>query len=100
MNEAERNRDAGIERVTSNNEDWFEQAKAILHYLPAFQEMTGEQVRHFVSERVGPPKHHNAWGALVRAGAQSGKLRETGRYVKMRDPQSHARRTPVYTVMP
>jgi hypothetical protein len=45
---------------------------------------------------VGVPGHHNAWGGLINSLIREGSIRFTGKYRKMKDPTSHARKTPVY----
>lgn len=89
---------AGIELVTSHNLSWMDQALQVIAGLRAGALMTGEDIRHAVEETVGPPGHHNAYGALVSHAVRRKLLYKTPIYRKMRDPKSHARQTPVYTI--
>lgn len=91
--EGEVRRDAGIERVTDNNRDWMDLALSRLEKLE-FDEATGEDFRMLLE--LPEPKHSNAWGAFVRTAIARGLVMPTGHWVKMKDPRSHARMTPLY----
>jgi len=93
---AKAERDQALEQVKENSGDWFPYAIGILPYLDLPLEFTGEKLRHIVTEAIGPPHHHNAWGALVRTARKRKLIFHTGIYVQMEDPQSHARTNPVY----
>jgi len=60
------------------------------------RELTGEDIRHAIEVRGVRPHHHNAWGALIMAAVRKELIQKTGRLVKMKDPRSHARQTPIY----
>jgi hypothetical protein len=89
-------RDAGIGLVTAHNAAWMERALGATQQLAGSQRcMTGEELRVWLLPQVGRPKHHNAWGAMVRIL----KLRNLVLRVDhrpMRTPKSHARDTPVW----
>jgi len=89
----ERLRDAGIARVSANNDSWMESALAKIERLD-FDEATGEDFRMLLE--LPEPKHPNAWGALTRTAISRGLIIPTGHWVKMKDPRSHARMTPLY----
>jgi hypothetical protein len=99
----EKLRDAGIAQVTDNNLTWME--KSILMFD---QWATGNRDKRIIGEDIRvalaakglePPKHHNAWGALISHLVRTKRLSETGFIRKMKDPQSHARRSPEYFVV-
>jgi hypothetical protein len=91
-------RDAGIQLVSANNEDWMlmarlEARRFVMDKLGGF---IGEDIRFHVREKIGEPKHPNAWGALGKALLESKIIQPTGRHTAMKDRSSHARQTPVY----
>lgn len=65
---------------------------------PMGAKLLGEDVRIDLVDRgyVRPPHHHNAWGAAVRVAVARGLLLPTGRRFKMKDENSHARKTDEY----
>lgn len=89
---------AGIELVTSHNLSWMDQALQLIAGLRAGGLLTGEDIRHEVERAVGSPGHHNAYGALISHAVRRNLLFKTGDWTKMRDPQSHARMTPIYSI--
>lgn len=92
-------RDAALAQVEAAAETWFTQAMAALRGMGAavnHVEVTGEDIRHWITKRIGPPHHHNTFGALVMQAVRARVIEPTGRYVHMRDERSHARRTPIY----
>lgn len=62
-------------------------------------EVTGEDIRIRLTAAGIKPHHHNAWGSLINEAIKLGILQPTGEYRHMRVKSSHARRTPVYTVL-
>ena len=90
-------RDEAIARVRGNAGDFVDRALEALRLSPT-RRMTGEDIRVLLTGWGIVPHHHNAWGAVVRAGITRGILEETGAYVSMRDIRSHARKTQVYRV--
>lgn len=89
-------RDGALASVAGNSGDWFDRALRVIGSLERGQSVTGESIRHIVEERIGAPHHHNAYGSLISHAVKAGMLHPTGTWVKMRDPKSHARRTPMY----
>lgn len=89
-------RDTALVRAEAGAGDWFADAVAAFPLLPLSDTFTGEDVRRVVLDRLGKPRHHNAFGALINTLVRSGSIRRTGEYRPMRDVRSHARRTPVY----
>jgi len=95
-NAAAQAREEGLDRVTSNNATWMEEAMRKLSRLPSGRICTGEGIR--ITLQMGAPKHPNAWGALIRQGVRLGYLKKTGEYRPMKTKKSHGRETPVYMV--
>ena len=97
---AEEARDAALEQVADNAEPWTERAIRYLTWLRATASLqhpfTGEDMRWYVDAYVGPPHHHNAYGALTRIAIRRGLIRPTGQWTKMQSMRSHARQTPLY----
>tara|TARA_R110000868_G_scaffold19297_2_gene83095 strand:- start:10587 stop:10886 length:300 start_codon:yes stop_codon:yes gene_type:complete len=95
----EAGRDEGIGRVLDNAGTWKHRSRNLVMNTDELtgRLMTGEDIRLYVSQRVGSPHHHNAWGGLIMGLVKRKRLVEVDR-VKMRDPRSHARKTPVYRV--
>lgn len=93
-------RDTALTQVTDNAGSWMDMA---LDQLPRLRrqmtEFTGEQLRLEITDAIGAPHHHNAWGALVMIAVNRKIIYNTGSYVAMKTTKSHARRTPVYRWM-
>jgi len=95
-------RDNALETVAGNAGEWMPRAlKAIQNIrmatlLPITGTWTGEDIRIYVTNTIGPPHHHNAWGALIKAAITQKLIVPTGQYRPMKSKKSHARRTPVY----
>jgi hypothetical protein len=90
-------RDEGIGRVLDHNQPWLEMCKVEARkFAASHSDFTGEDLRLHCRSVVGWPGHHNAWGGLTSALLRDGSIRFTGMYRKMKDPSSHARKTPVY----
>jgi hypothetical protein len=92
---AEQARDEGRERVKKSNDEWFGDAMKVIAGMPSDFVGIGEDVRHYVANRIGPPKKPQAWGSLISHAVRKNMLRETGELRKMRDLKSHARRSMV-----
>lgn len=86
-------RDRALEQV--ERPPWKDIAWDALQTLPSGT-WTGEGIRIFLTRSIGKPHHHNAWGALIMRAVRNKVLTPTGRYVSMREKQSHARKTPEY----
>ena len=101
MNIATELRDAGVDMALDNaGAAW--RARAYTHVIRRF-DMAGvdgclfETARTFAEEcGVGPPPHHNAWGALCLALSRQGLLVKTGQYVSSKTARSHARVSPLW----
>lgn len=89
-------RDTGIEQVLDNSAPWKDRAMEVVVSIPYGTILTGEEVRQMVVDKIGPPHHHNAFGALIMNAVRKSFLSPTGRYVKMRLKSSHARKNPEY----
>ena len=88
-------RDAAMDQVADNaGVAWMQDAVAAARGLSG--EVTGEDVRLRCQAAGIEPHHHNAWGALTNELLRRGILEPTDRFVKMKDPRSHARMTRVY----
>ena len=95
---ARHDRDEALALVTDNaGPSWMD--KALAEIIKVHGEVTGEKIRGIVTHAIGPPHHHNAWGAVVRTAIKRGILHRTGQRVNMMGPKSHARMTDVYVVM-
>ncbi len=93
-------RDEGIKKVADNNEKWMELCIETANHYAFYGDkdnFTGEDLRFYLSREVGCPTHSNAWGALVSTLIKRRIIKPTGEYRAMRDENSHARKTPVYT---
>lgn len=100
MFEGLRLRDEGIAKVEANNEEWRKLAFSRACVFVASRvggEYTGERIRDYVTAFIGPPKHHNAWGALIRRLVQRKVITPTGKYEPMHHKEAHARVNAVYT---
>ncbi len=101
MNAATELRDAGASLALDNaGAAW--RARAYTHVIRRF-DMAGvdgclfETARTFAEEcGVGPPPHHNSWGALCLALSRQGLLVKTGQYVNSKSARSHARVSPLW----
>ncbi len=97
-------RDEALQKVSNNNESWLERCvteiEPWLNYMRDFEgirSFTGEDIRFVMSRKIGFPAHPNAWGALINTLVRRKIIRPTGEYRAMKDQNSHARKTPVYT---
>jgi hypothetical protein len=91
-------REEGIAQVSSANEEWLEQARAIIAALPVGFEGIGEDYRHIVEAQLPEPTSSGVWGALIRSvsGPKTGCIRNTGRMGSPKDTASHARKSWIY----
>lgn len=88
-------RDEALEVVADKaGKVWMEAGFRAIAHLEG--EFTGEDIRRIVGLVIGQPHHHNAWGSLIMNAIKRGLIIKTGQWLKMRDPRSHARMTPVY----
>jgi len=91
-------RDQALHRVATNSGSWMLDALIAICRISTDSEVTGEDIRLNILERVGMPHHHNAWGALIKSALKQGVLIPTGEYRAMKTRKSHARKTPVYRI--
>jgi len=96
MEPAKEQRNLAINQVAENAGDWIDQALSAMRFLSKRREWTGEDIRLTLTDTVGHPHHHNAWGALINRAIRAKLIHPTGQYVPMKTGKSHARRTPVY----
>lgn len=97
MTEGTTLRDQGIQRTLFANDDWLERALAELpKFREAYPEFIGETLRSWLASRGIEPQDPHAWGGLISTLVKRKLVVDTGRVRKMRDPQSHARRSPVW----
>ncbi len=92
-------RDEGISKVSANNDKWLSRCVWQMEQSVWLGDgtFTGEDVRFYLNREVGCPAHSNAWGALINTLIKRKIIKPTGEYRPMRDDNSHARKTPVYT---
>ena len=96
---AKSRRDAGLLTVDENAKPWSDIAFEALLGMRSETDLstfTAEHIRLQIEKKIGNPHHHNAWGALIMKAVKRGIIINTGEYVPMKTPRSHARRTPVY----
>lgn len=91
-------RDNALNQVSGNTGKWMHKALVAVSDLRAGVDLTGEDIRLRVADRVGNPHHHNAWGALIKAAIKADLITPTGKHRAMQTVRSHARRTPVYYI--
>lgn len=89
---------AGILKITAKNADWIAQATEVVRtQMPKLYKFTAEDLRDFLCDKeIDPPKHHNAWGALVNMLARADLIIDTGESKLAKRVSAHARRLPVY----
>ena len=90
-------RDAGIEKVSRNEKTWTEEAHELILKYP-HPTATGEDLRTWVEEKIGPPHHYNAFGAMVMGAIRKGLITNSGIYETGKRKESHARRNPRYII--
>ena len=91
-------RDAGIKKVSEPEHDWLCAAHNLIRMYPE-REATGEDLRIWVEERIGPPHHANVTGAMIMGACRKGIIVKTGEYRQMKRKESRARVNPVYRIM-
>jgi len=93
----QRLKEKGIKLVSEHNENWM--IKAIRNsrdFIAYNKDFTGEDIRMNVLLWTGPPRHPNAFGALINTLIKRKIIVPTGEHRQMKDKTSHARSTPVY----
>ena len=100
--DAKAKKEAVLEQVASNAGSWMGACQAALAHLAADHPgdvHTGESLRFLVEKQIGPPHHHNAWGAAIACAVRHHVLEHTRCWVPMKGPKSNARRTPEYRLV-
>lgn len=89
---------AGIVKVSAKNADWIAEALQVVRtQMPKLFKFTAEDLRGFLTARdVDPPKHYNAWGALVHTLLREDLIIDTGEHALAKRASAHARRLPIY----
>jgi hypothetical protein len=90
-------RDKGIAKVSEGSPTWIELAHKTIPLYPE-STATGEDLKVFLRERIGDPRHHNAYGAMVMGAVRKGILIGTGEFPTMKLKKSHARRNQLYRI--
>tara|TARA_R110000868_G_scaffold189574_1_gene432619 strand:+ start:902 stop:1276 length:375 start_codon:yes stop_codon:yes gene_type:complete len=93
-------RDKGLARTQSVNQNWLDLALIHLSRWNGKSEITGEDIRIEISQFVGEPQSANAWGALTRSAVIKGLLQDTGKVSLAKSVTSHARRLPIWKFIP
>ena len=89
-------KDRVLKRVLKNTPEFSDKIICLVLEINRGVQVTGEDIR-FIAESMNiHPEHHNAWGASINAVLQKGLIVDTGKHTSLKDPSSHARRTPVY----
>lgn len=88
-------RDENLDRVLANAGMWSKLALDAIARLPEGSQASGEDIRLWLTPIIGPPHHHNAWGALIMVAVKHKLLRDIGS-THMRTERSHARKTTLY----
>lgn len=99
VRKARESRDRALKRVESNNQGWLAEALRYCEASPALRamrEFSGEDLRIAIAPHVGQPRSPHAWGLVTRYLMQRGVIIPSGRWVHMRSPSSHARKTASY----
>jgi hypothetical protein len=90
-------RDAGMQRVLTDEDMWAGKVITIIAGLPKGWKGIGEDIRIYADLKgIHPPQHHNAWGGIIGAAVMLGLLVPTGGWGRMTIKRSHARKSPEY----
>lgn len=90
-------RDRALAQVIEGQEPWHDKLSAYISRLRSGWRGSGEDVRRLWWQDGGEmPRHHNAWGSVIRQAIAQGYLRRTGRRVKLKAVKGHARLTDEY----
>lgn len=94
----EQARDLALASVAENNAAWMAKGLSLLGRMRGcFAQASGEQVRMWLlSQGLGQPTTSHAWGSLINHAVRRGVLVDSGKTVKMQQPGSHSRRTPLW----
>ena len=94
-------RDVGVKLVSENSGDFMDDSISLIKLIGHASRhrqlfFTGEDLRVMLTDNDITPHHSNAWGALILTLNQQKVIRKTGQFVKMTDPRSQSRLTPLY----
>jgi hypothetical protein len=91
-------RDLALAEVGAHSGTWMEACLTMLANAHGMfpDGATGEGIRLWLKREVGPPHHHNAWGAMINVAIRRHIIIDTGRRTRMTVERSHARKTPIY----
>lgn len=89
-------KEQGLELVKVNSGDWFGRALMVIVSVEKGWIGIAEDLRFLIVERIGRPHTDKVWGSLISQAIKHHLLARTGRRLKMRDPNSHARLTDEY----
>ena len=90
-------RDAGMKKTADKDPQWMELALHHIQWSLRYDwQGSGQDIRIWLTDAIGPPHHHNTWGALIAQAIRKGYLVRTGHQKHARIRASHARRNDVY----
>lgn len=96
-------RDKAIEKTLKKSSGWIQEAVlVVMDYCDVNKGrlVRWEEVRAYVSSRIGDPHHPNVWGALSMKCIRGAKLfKDVYKTTHATDPVSHACRVPVWQVL-
>lgn len=94
----EQARDKALAAVAESNAAWMAKGLSMLGRMRGcFAQCSGEQARLWLlSQGLEQPSTAHAWGGLVNHAVRKGILVDSGKTVKMKQPGSHSRRTPLW----
>src|SRR5262245_51305074 len=75
---------------------WMDCAMSLAVTILPKTPFAAEDLRPLITAIIGPPHHHNAWGALTKKLLDGEYIKPTGLHRAMRAKGSHARQTPLY----
>ena len=94
LGEGMRRGDAGMKRVKRANAELMVKILILIRELPKGWRGQTEDIRLISEKRYGSPTHSNFYGSVAKEALKLEILGNTGRMVKMKRVQSHARKTP------
>jgi hypothetical protein len=98
INQGKAERDAGIDLVTENNDDWFDRAMGLLIKWRAVRDAHGlgeqtfllEEFRAYALFEIERPRSPNAWGAFGMQARRARLIEGTGQFVRSAATRNHA----------
>lgn len=101
--EARQARDAALQTIEANAEEWINLAMIEVENMRLsgiFHSFISEDIRLWLSPRIGRPHTPKVWGALTMKLIRAKKIFATGQWVHMNEKRSHGRQTPQYVWHP